>query len=208
MSALPLSTPLNPAPALGVILRGLAALIARRFVRHPVHAALTIPLWQHLSRAALRLETLLARLAAGPLPAPKPRSPHKGGPRRKPVFPTTNAWLIRALGPEAAACAAQLNALLSDPAAADLLACPAARRTLAPIRRMLGLTPPRQRRPVARATAPAPAAPPRRAALIPHHPSIDPRPNPQRRPWWLPPPRLRAAVPPPESPNPLPKQNE
>ena len=185
------------AQPLGVILRSLAALIARRFLRHPLHAALSIPLWRHLTRAALRLDQIIARLAAGPLPAPKPRTPHKGGPHRKPVFPTARAWLIRALGAEAAAYAAQLNALLAEPAAAALLEIPAARRTLAPIRRMLGLTPKRPRRPapareIAPPQPPAPRLPPPNPAAIPPHRSLDPLPTRPRRPWWLPPPRLRS----------------
>jgi hypothetical protein len=176
----------------GVILRNLAALIARRFLHDPFHAALIIPLWQHLTRAALRLDRLLARLAAGPIPPPRPRASNHSGPRRRSPFPTTSAWLIRALGAEAAAHAAQLEALLADPAAAELLACTAARRTLAPIRRMLGLPPAPPPRPTTPApAAPLPPAPPRRAP-IPHQTTIDSLPTGSRRPWWLPPPRLRS----------------
>ena len=172
----PLATP-NPAASLGVILRSLAALVARRFLNHPRHVVFIIPLWRHLTRAACRLETLLARLAAGPLPPPRPRTPHQGGARRKPEFPTGRAWLIRALGPEAAVHAAQLEALLARPeAAADLLANPTAARILAPIRRMLGQVPPRQRKP--RPPAPkAPLPPP-----IPAHQNLDPPANRPRRP--------------------------
>ena len=190
MNAEPLlTTPI--ASRLGVILRGLAALIARRFLKNPIHAALTIPLWRHLTRAALRLDRIIARLAAGPLPPPKPRTPHKGGAHRKSDYPTTHAWLIRALGAEAAAYAAQLEALLAEPQAAVLLATPAARRTLAPIRRMLGLTPKRQRRPTEAPTK-APRRPPPARPAIPPHRSLDPLPARPRRAWWLPPPRLRS----------------
>ena len=191
MNTHPLPATPNPAATLGVILRSLAALVARRFLRHPLHAALTIPLWQHLSRAALRLETLFARLAAGPLPPPRPRTPHPGGSRRKSPFPTTRAWLIRALGPEATVYAAQLQALLADPAAADLLATAAGRRTLAPIRHMLGLLPRRKRRPAA-PTPPQARSAPQRPDPIPHRPTLDPLPRRPHRPWWLPPPRLRS----------------
>ena len=192
----------NLAPSLGaagfgVILRTLAALIARRFLHDPLLAALIIPLWQHLTRAARRLDSLRARLAAGPIPPPRPRATNHSGPHRRSPFPTTSAWLIRALGAEAAACAAQLEALLADPAAADLLACTAARRTLAPIRRMLGLLPAPKPRPITPASAATPpSAPPRRPPPRPHpipqHPTIDPRPTASRHPWWLPPPRLRS----------------
>ncbi len=176
--------------SLGVILRNLAALIAGRFLRHKLHAALIVPLWRHLTQAALRLDRLRARLAAGKLPPPRPRASNHSGPHQKPLFPTTHAWLINALGAEAAIYAAQLDSLLADPATADLFACTAARRTLAPIRRMLGLTPARPRHPAA-APAPARKQPPR-SEPIPPHPTIDP---PPRRPdhlWWLPPPRLRS----------------
>ncbi len=197
LPATPNPTPSFGVPGFGVILRTLAALIARRFLHDPLHAALIIPLWRHLTRAALRLDRLRARLAAGPIPPPRPRASNHSGPHRRSPFPTKSAWLIRALGAEAAACATQLGALLVDPAAADLLACTAARRTLAPIRRMLGLPPAHPPRPITPASAaPASAAPSRRApprpAPIPHHPTIDPRPAASRRPWWLPPPRLRS----------------
>ena len=174
------------ASRLGLILRGLAALITRRFLRDPLRAPLIVPLWRCLTRAATRLEGLHTRLAAGPLPAPKPRAGKSSGPHRKPALPTTHAWLIRALGAEAAAYASQLEALLADPEAAELIALPAARRSLAPVRRMLGLAP----RPAAaprrpRAAKPAPAP-------IPNRPTLDP-PAPHRRtPWWCPPPRLRS----------------
>ena len=202
MHAQPLPATPNLAPSiggssLGGILRNLAALIACRFLHHPLHAALTIPLWQHLTRAALRLDRLLARLAAGKLPPPRPRPGNRSGRHHKPIFPTTSAWLIRALGAEAAIYAAQMEALLAQPEAADLLACTAARRALAPIRRMLGLAPARPRRPAAAASPqPAPAPPPQKAPPrpdpIPPHPTIDPPPRRPRDPWWLPPPRLHS----------------
>ena len=202
MNAQPLPATPNLTPAFGgagfgVILRNLAALIARRFLNHPLHAALIIPLWRHLTRAAARLDHLRLRLAAGPMPPPRPRATSHSGPRRKSPFPTTRGWLIRALGAEAAVCAAQLEALLTDPAAADLVASAAARRTLAPIRRMLGLPPAHPPRPITPA-APAtrPPTPSRRAPPrpdpIPLRPTLDPLPTRSRRPWWLPPPHLRS----------------
>ena len=204
MNPLPLPVPPTLAPGnngtgIGVILRNLAALIARRFLRDPFHAALILPLWQHLTRAAHRLDSLLARLAAGPLPPPRPRASNHSGPRRKSPFPVTRGWLIHALGAEAAAYASQLEAQLADPAAADLLSSVAGRRILAPIRRMLGISP--APRPITPATAPAsvaptPPAPPRQAPPRPepiaHLPTLDPPPKRNRRPWWLPPPRKRS----------------
>ena len=185
MHAQPPATP-TPAAPLGVILRSLAALIARRFLNHPSHAVFILPLWRLLTRAAGRLESVCARLAAGPLPPPRPRTPHPGGTHRKPEFPKGRAWLIRALGAEAAVHAAQLEALLARPEAADLLANPTAVRILAPIRRLLGQVPPRRRKP--RVPAPKPPPPP----PIPPHQSLDPPARRPRRPWWLPPPHLRS----------------
>jgi hypothetical protein len=193
MNAQPLPATPNLAPGfnvgnLGVILRDLAAIIARRLLRHPLHAILIIPLCQHIARTTRRLENLLARLAAGPLPPPRPRVNPHSGPRHKSPFPAQSAWLVGILGHEAAACASRLEALLAGPAAAELLACTAGRRALAPIRRMLGLTPRRPRRPALPAPATAPAGPP---AISPHR-NIDPPPTGQSRPWWVPPPRLRS----------------
>ena len=174
---------------LGVILATLAALIARRFLHDPFRAALILPLWTHLTRAARRLNCAFARLAAA-LPS-SPRRAHSSGPRRRPALPTRRGWLAAALGPEAAAYASQIESLLAEPAAADAFARSlAARRTLAPIRRMLGLAATRPRRPRVRVRPqplPAPAAP--RPTPPPWLRDAAP---PAARPWWLPPPRLRS----------------
>ncbi len=126
---------------LRLILTTLAALIARRFLREPRLAALIVPLWSRLQRAARRFERLMVGLAAGHLP--KPRASGPGGPHRSAgQLPTGRGWLVRALGPEAAACATQLQALLAEPAAAELLAlAPTARRILRPLARMLAIGP-------------------------------------------------------------------
>jgi hypothetical protein len=145
---------------LGLILATLTALIARRFPREPALAALVVPLWRRLTRAARRFERLMARLAAGTLPkprAPSSASPGRGDHRSVDVLPTGKGWLVRALGPEAAACATQLQALLAERGAAELLAlAPAARRILRPLTRLLaiGAFAPRPR--PARAVPPAP----------------------------------------------------
>ena len=153
------------AARLGVILAALAALIARRFLRDPFHAALIVPLWRHLTRATRRLDRVFARLAAGLSPRPRAASPHPGGPHSKSAFPTRRGWLVATLGSEAAAYASQIEFLLAEPEAAEVLAGSlAARRILAPIRHMLGYAPPRPRRPRVRARPqppPAPVAPPR-----------------------------------------------
>ena len=185
------ATPTLAAGSIGGILRNLAALIARRLLNDPLHAGFIVPLWQHLTRAALRLDRLFARLAAGPIPPPRPRATNHSGPRHRSPFPTTHAWLIRALGAEAALYAAQIEALLADPNAADLLANTAVRRTLAPIRRMLGISPARRAAAASRQPAP-PRQPPPRPEPIATRPTIDKPPSRPRHPWWLPPPRLRS----------------
>jgi hypothetical protein len=193
---MPASPTLTPAPdfaaRLGVILAGLAALVARRFLRDPFRAPLIVELWTRLTRAAHRLDRAFARLAAGLPPAPKLRRRHAAGPRRASALPTRRGWLAAALGSEAAAYASQIESLLAEPAAADALARSlAARRTLAPIRRMLGLAAPRprKRRPRVR---PLPRPAPAVARPTPPPWLRDPPPSRAARPWWLPPRRLRS----------------
>ncbi len=171
------------AQRLAAILAGLAALVARRFLRDPFRAHLILPLWTRISRAARRLNRAFARLAAGLSPRPRAAKPHPNAatPRRAHPLPVRRGWLVAALGPEAAAYATQIESLLAEPAAAAALARSfTARRTLAPIRRMLGLAAPQPRRSRAR--------PQPRPALA----TTPPKPPQSARPWWLPPPRLRS----------------
>jgi hypothetical protein len=139
-------TPAIPAPVsayapefarrLGIILRLLAALVARRLAREPRFIALVVPLWRRINRATSRFERLMAGLAAGRLPKRR-RSGH-GGPRQPNPLPRGRGWLVRVLGHEAAGCASQLQALLAEPEAAELLALvPAAARIIRPVGRML-----------------------------------------------------------------------
>ncbi len=186
--ALPaLSAPLRAAaPGLAVrlamILAGLAALIARAYLRHPTRAALILPLWKRLTRAARRFTALAARLAAG-RPA-KPSKPGRPGTRPTP-FPTRHGWLVHDLRHEAAHFTAQLEALLAEPLAAELLAnSPAAARILRPLCHMLGVTkaaipPTTPKQPPARPIPPAPTA-----ALRPEAAPLAPPPCPHLRwPW-------------------------
>jgi hypothetical protein len=184
--------PLAPdfARRLGAILAGLAALVARSFLRDPFRAPLILPLWTHLTHAARRLNGAFARLAAGLPSRSRAAKPRASGPHRRPAFPTRRGWLAAALGAEAAAYATQIESLLAEPAAADALARSlAARRTLAPIRRMLGLAAPRPRARV------RPQPPPAPVVTRPTPPPWlrDPPPSRATRPWWLPPPRHRSA---------------
>ena len=176
------------AARLGLILAGLAALVARCLLRDPFRAHLIVPLWKHITGAARRLDRAFARLAAGLSPRPSRR--HAASQRRRSVLPTRRGWLVIALGSEAAAYASQIEFLLAEPEAAAALANSlAARRTLAPIRHMLGLTPPRPRRPRVRIKAPPP--PP---VVRPTPPAwlLEPQPGTKSRPYWMPPRRRRS----------------
>ena len=122
-----------------IIMTALAALIARRLPREPRLLAHLVPLWNRINRAARRFERLMARLAAGDVGKPRLRPGRPGGAHRN-RLPGGRAWLVVALGYEAAGLASQLAALLAEPGAADLLArAPTAGRILNPISRMLGV---------------------------------------------------------------------
>jgi hypothetical protein len=176
---------------IGLIVAGLAALVAHRFLREPRLASLIVPLWTRLTRSARRFDRLMASIAANRAPKPRPTRLHRPKPdtARATPLPAGHGWLIRALPHEAAVYAAQLEALLAEPATADLLAAsPAAARILRPLGRMLGLTTfapkrnaPKKRRP----QAASPTAAPRRAPIPPLHrdPSYRPSANWPRAPW-------------------------
>ncbi len=156
---------------LAPILFALAALIARAFLRDPRRVGLIRPLWSRLTRAAGRFERLMARLAAGTRPRQHKANGHSGPAPTS--FPSRHAWLIHDIRPdlrhEAAICAAQLQALLSEPQNAALLAAaPTAAGILRPLCRMLGIR-------VASVPPLHPPAPQREAT--PHTPQPEP-PNP------------------------------
>ena len=133
---------------LGLILAGLAAVVARRFLREPTFFALIIPLWGWLGRSGRRFERAVSRPAVV-----RTRSAVA---RVRPAvvvarvrLPAQRAWLVRALGWEAAGYGSQLQALLAEPEMqALLLQVPAAGRILRPLCRMLGVTTLEMARPV------------------------------------------------------------
>jgi hypothetical protein len=140
-----------------LILSALCALVAARFLRNPRLLALIVPVWSRISRAAQRLDRVLARLAEGRLPRPRPGRPgRRGGKNPSARLPRGHAWLVVAAGSEAACHASQLAHLLAAPGMAELLAAaPAVGRILRPLCRMLGIAPPAPPAP-----PPAPIAPP------------------------------------------------
>ncbi len=138
------------------------ALVARNQAR----TALLVRLWSYVGRTAARFERLVARWQAGTLPTPRPPRPGRPAPRAaRPRLPTARAWVVHALGYQAANKAGGLAHLLARPDLAELLAAaPQAARLLRPLCRMLGVTPPLTpgaARPAIRTpTTPSPAAPP------------------------------------------------
>ena len=128
---------------LGVILAGLAAVVAARFVRMPAWAGLTVRVWQRLTHVAPRVGRVMLRgLAQGG--AKRVRVSRAGQQRgvdavARVRLPGGRGWLVRVLGYEAAGYRSQLEALLASPEmAAALEAMPEIGRVLRPICRMLG----------------------------------------------------------------------
>ena len=133
---------------LGWIVAGLAAVVARRFLKEPRFFALIIPLWGWLGRCGRRF----GRVKIGPV-AVRPVlvrpvlvravTPRVTKVRARGVrLPSARGWLVRALGYEAAGYGSQLAALLAEPELQALLTTvPAAGRILRPLCRMLGVEP-------------------------------------------------------------------
>ena len=120
-----------------MIMAGLGALIARRFVKMPHLAGFTMLLWGRLNRAVRRLHRALTMSA-------RKRSARARGDRsarlRAVALPSGRGWIVRELGWEAAGYLAQLEGLLAEIATrATLAELPAVGRVLRPICRMLGV---------------------------------------------------------------------
>jgi hypothetical protein len=180
-----------------VIMAALAALIARAFLKNPRRAAVIVPLWNYLGRTARRFARLAAGLAKGrrPRPARVPQPGRSARPRRAGrhalSLPTARGWLLKDLKHEAALYGLQLETLLAEPEAAQLLAAaPTAARLLRPICRMLGISPPvlPPLPPRARKPRPKPAPKPRRLSRKQRE-AILWYPNMEGRPMKLLPPR-------------------
>ncbi len=145
--------PLAPevAEKLASILGTLMALIAHHFLRNPRFVHHIGPLWTRLNRARQRFARLMDHVAAGTRPRPhSPRDSRPGRPANPPRarFPQGHAWLASALTHHGYGIASQLQTLLTSPGVPELLAtAPTARRILNPLRHILGLSPPRPRKP-------------------------------------------------------------
>jgi hypothetical protein len=148
-----------------VIMAGLGALIARRFVKMPHLSGLTVLLWGRLNRAVRRLHRALTEPVK--VRAPQVKADRAGEVRTRGVaLPRGRGWIVRELGWEAAAFMGQLELLLADPATrAALAATPGIGRVLRPICRMLGVVMPVVAAPVDVAAEVPPRVWPAAAAL-------------------------------------------
>ena len=124
-----------------VIMAGLGALVARRFLRMPHLVGLTVLLWGRLNRAVRRFHRALTQ-KPGKVRAVVVRADRTYVARDRPLtLPRGRGWIVRELGWEAAAYMAQLEALLAEvESQAALAKAPHAARVLRPICRMLGVT--------------------------------------------------------------------
>ena len=141
---------------LAMILAGIAAVVAQRFLRQPRLVGLTVPLWGWLRRSAQRFEAAVARprvvravvtgsVTEAPeapevpeVPEVLPRTVRVAPARVR--LPAGKAWLVRALGWEVAGYGSQLAALLGEAEMQKLLAeVPSVGRILRPLCRMLGV---------------------------------------------------------------------
>ena len=121
---------------LEMIVSAVAALIARRFLRDPRYLALIVPLWGWLNRTVRRFSRV--PVVAAPKVVRAAQARKVAVPRVR--MPTGKAWLVKALGWEAAGFGCQLQALLAEPEMVALLAAvPRAQRVLRSLGRMLGV---------------------------------------------------------------------
>lgn len=135
-----------------MIMAGLGALVARRFVAMPHLTGFTLLLWGRLNRSVQRFYRALTIPAK--LHAPRARVERTRQVRLR--LPSGRGWIMRELGWEAAAYLLQLEALLADMATQAALAqAPRAARIMRPICRMLGVSAPLLPKNVVREAVPA-----------------------------------------------------
>ncbi len=197
MTAAPLSPQLRAAaPAIAarltIILMALAAVIAHAFLRNPRRVGIIVALWSRITRAARRFARLATRLAAGETPRPSRPDGHSGPPPAR--LPTARGWLVADLKHAGAVYAAQLETLLAEPLAAELLAAsPAAARILRPLCRMLGIAAAQRTGKPAKPPTPIPP-PPTPIAAAPRPLQRAPEPPCPRARWpWRPLPAAKPA---------------
>ena len=146
---------------LGWIVAGLAAVVARRFLKDPTFHDVIVPLcgwlnrtWRRFGRVRVVPEAPGAHEVPKVVRAPVVRDAQVRVVRRR--LPLRRAWLVRALGWEVAGYGSQLQALLAEPEMVALLtAAPGVGRLLRPLCRMLGVEPVGALAPAVVADAPA-----------------------------------------------------
>ncbi len=132
------------APALALrfaeLVAGLIAVIARVFYRHPTRFQVILPLCLWLERTRNRLAKVMHKLESGTLRARKPQVGGKSSGKSPVAFPRRRDWLLVDLKHEGAYYAQRLEALLTEPDIAQLVATtPQAQRLLRPLCHMLGV---------------------------------------------------------------------
>jgi hypothetical protein len=143
-SATPFGLP-DTAPALArrfaMIMAGLGALIARRFLKMPRLSGFTVHLWTYLNRAVRRFHRALTQKPRKARAA-RVRADRSDVVRVRPVaLPSGRGWIVRELGWEAAAFMGALEKLLAEvETQAALAGAPGTGRVLRPICRMLGVS--------------------------------------------------------------------
>ena len=134
----------DTAPALArrfaVIMAGLGALIARRFLKIPRLSGFTVRLWTYLNRAVRRFHRALTTQAKACAKRARADRPAVVG-TRPTGLPSGHGWIVRELGWEAAAYLGAMETLLAEVATRVAMAdAPSAGRVLRPICRMLGVS--------------------------------------------------------------------
>ncbi|MBC7637536.1 MAG: hypothetical protein H7251_18275 [Acetobacteraceae bacterium] len=122
-----------------MIMAGLGALVARRFLRMPHLVGFTLLVWGRLNGAVRQFHRALVEPTR--VRAPRAWSDRAADLRGRPSgLPRGKGWIVRELGWEAAAYLVQLETLLGEiTTRAALAAGPGAGRVLRPICQMLGV---------------------------------------------------------------------
>jgi hypothetical protein len=121
----------------------LRIVIWRGFLAHPGLICHLGPLLKRIRNAYMRFQVLMALFAAGKLRTRR-RGPHTGGffPHPENLLrgnPFPFRWLVANLGNDFLGCSVELEEMLAEPMAREILAkVPAAERALRPIRNLLG----------------------------------------------------------------------
>ena len=166
---MPAAAPSQAPERLARIIDALCKAVAAHGIRGVLTAPLLLLLWGRLSRAAVRVRRLAARLAAGqPLATPRRPAPPRPNLARPPRLSRGFAWLVRAV-PATAGYASQLQFLLADPEMAELAQAPPMRRLLRPLCQLLGVHLPPAPKPPApvEAVTPKPSGDPPASAPVP-----------------------------------------